>query len=90
MEPIWRADINSLSFQPRGHLGSCVIHQRAFGTLLGFDPAPEQCAAYFRQRTEAFELAAAAKIARAGLAPNANFHLTSRDVLRSGSGQIPH
>jgi hypothetical protein len=32
---------------------------------------------------EAFQQAAAQKILRAALTPDANFHLTSRDVLRA-------
>jgi hypothetical protein len=32
-----------------------------------------------------FEAAAAAKINRAALAADANFHLTSRDILRTGA-----
>lgn len=80
---IWRLDIGSLSFQPRGHAGQCVVHRRAFATILGFDPTPEDCSACFQQRFAAFEAAAAAKISRAGLAADANFHLTSRDILRA-------
>jgi hypothetical protein len=79
----WRADIDSLSFQPVGHAGQCVVHRRAFATILGFEPSPEDCATCFQQRLTAFEAAAAAKISRAALATDAHFHLTSRDILRA-------
>jgi hypothetical protein len=79
----WRADLDSLSFQPRGHSGQCLIHRRAFKTILGFNATPDDCATCFQQLQPAFQAAAAAKIARAALASDANFHLTSRDVLRA-------
>ena len=82
-QSVWRADVDSLSFQPRGHTGHCLIHRRAFKTILGFNPTPGDCAACFQQRQAAFQAAAAAKIDRAALATNANFHLTSRDILRA-------
>ena len=80
----WRSDLDSLSFQPQGHAGHCIVHRRAFQTLLGFNPTPEECAACYLRRHDAFQRAAAAKITRAALAADANFHLTSRDVLRAG------
>jgi hypothetical protein len=83
MSGTWRSDLDSLSFQPRGHTGQCLVHRRAFRTILGFNPAPADCDTCFLQQQSAFEAAAAAKIARAALAADANFHLTSRDVLRS-------
>jgi len=79
----WRVDIDSLSFQPRDHAALCMVHRRAFGTLLGFLPRPEDCRRYFDANRAAFEQAAAAKIARANLRADANFHLTSRDVSRA-------
>jgi hypothetical protein len=83
MDSTWCPDIDSLSFQPRGHAGRCVIHRRAFATILGFEPTPDDCATCFQQRLAIFEAAAAAKISRAALAADANFHLTSRDILRT-------
>ena len=83
MSSTWRSDLDSLRFQPRGHTGQCLVHRRAFRTILGFNPTPADCAACFLQQQSAFEAAAAAKIARAALAADANFHLTSRDVLRA-------
>jgi hypothetical protein len=83
MGSTWRPDLDSLSFQPRDHAGQCLIHRRAFKTILGFNPTPDDCAACFQQREAAFQAAAAAKIGRAALAADANFHLTSRDILRA-------
>jgi Protein of unknown function (DUF1488) len=88
MSSAWRSDLDSFSFRPQGHDGYCVVHRRAFQTLLGFKPAPEDCAACFAQRRAAFEQAAAAKIARGTLRPDANFHLTSRDVMRACSALL--
>jgi hypothetical protein len=76
----WRKDLDSLSFQPTGHAGCCVIHRRAFGTLLGFEPQREACEQYFAMHRAAFEQAAAAKIRRAGLATQDSLHLNSRDL----------
>lgn len=76
----WREDIDSLAFYPDEHKGLCVIHRRAFRTLLGFFPEPRDCCAYFETRQEIFQRAAAAKIARAELLPDGNFHLNSRDI----------
>jgi hypothetical protein len=88
MSGAWRSDLDSLSFRPQGHDGNCVVHRRAFQTLLGFKPAPEDCATCFVKRRAAFEQAAAAKIARGALQLDANFHLTSRDVMRAGSALL--
>jgi hypothetical protein len=83
MAATWRPDVESLCFQPAGHDGPCFIHRRAFATILGFEPTPEDCTACFQQRLATFEAAAAAKIRRAALAGDASFHLNSRDVLRA-------
>jgi hypothetical protein len=61
----------------------CVVHQRAFGTLLGFAPSRLDCVAYFEQHRSAFERAAAAKMMRESLSCGSNFHLTSRDIRRA-------
>jgi hypothetical protein len=82
MQSSWRSDIDSLSFRPPGHGGDCIVHRRAFRTLLGFNPSPQDCATCFAERRAAFLGAAAAKIARERLGTDANFHLTSRDVAR--------
>ena len=82
MPSTWRSDLDSLSFQPQGHAGHCMVHRRAFQTLMGFKATAEECVAYYQQKLVAFQRAAAAKISRAALPHDANFHLTSRDVLR--------
>ncbi|MBS0420823.1 MAG: hypothetical protein JSR66_24140 [Proteobacteria bacterium] len=83
MTATWRSDVDSFCFTPSGHAGLCFVHRRAFATILGFDPTPEDCAACFRDRGAAFEAAAAAKINRSALAAGAHFHLNSRDILRA-------
>jgi len=85
MSANWRSDLNALSFQPQGHIGECFVHCRAFQTILGASspPTPDQCRAAYAELREAFQHAAAEKILRAALTPEANFHLTSRDVLRT-------
>jgi hypothetical protein len=83
MSSTWRSDLDSLSFRPAGHTGQCLVHRRAFRTILRFNPTPAECAACFLQQQSAFEAAAAAKIGRTALAADANFHLTSRDILRA-------
>jgi hypothetical protein len=78
----WRAEIESVAFRPDGHRGVCVVHRRAFETLLGRAASPEDCAEYLQAHQAIFEQAAAAKIARAALQSHDNFHLTSRDIAR--------
>jgi hypothetical protein len=80
--PIWRNDIDALAFQPGEHTGHCMVHRRAFRTLLRAMPSPRECVEFFNAHQEAFQAAARAKLCRASLASTANFHLTSRDVAR--------
>ncbi len=79
----WRTDVGALSFRPEGHSGVCMVHRHAFRTLLKRMPTPEECAAFFHAEETVFHVAARAKIARAGLAADANLHLTSRDLARA-------
>jgi len=78
----WRTDIDALEFRPAGHDGLCVVHRLALKKLLARIPEPADCLGYFDAQREAFEAAARTKIDRQGLAPLANFHLTSRDIAR--------
>jgi hypothetical protein len=80
--PIWRSDIDALAFQPDEHAGLCMVHRRAFRTLLRIAPSPRQCVEFFHAHREAFQAAACAKLLLTNMAANANFHLTSRDVSR--------
>jgi len=80
--PIWRDDIDALAFQPEAHAGLCMVHRRAFRTLLRTMPSPRQCVEFFNAHHKAFEAAARAKLKRTDVATSANFHLTSRDVVR--------
>jgi hypothetical protein len=80
----WREDIDSLVFEPEGHAGSCVVHRRAFRTLLGRHAARQECLTFFGAHQGAFRAAAAAKIARGHVMPGMSFHLTSRDIRRGG------
>jgi hypothetical protein len=81
-EPIWRSDIDSLAFRPSGHMGMCVIHRRAFRTLLGCTPSPQQSIDFYLLHRDSFEAAARAKLAARSIRETENFHLTSRDVRR--------
>lgn len=81
----WREDIDSLAFHVEGHRGLCVIHRRAFRVLLGFLPERQDCCAYFEAQRYAFERAAIDKIAGAGVLPDGNFHLNSRDITKAKS-----
>jgi hypothetical protein len=61
---VWRSDIDALVFPLDAHAASCMVHRRAFRTLLGFDPAPADCLRHFGEHAHAFRSAAAAKIAQ--------------------------
>jgi hypothetical protein len=78
----WRVDTDALAFWPDNHLGVCMVHRRAFRTMLKFNPTPTDCEAFFRGHEQAFQAAARAKILRADVPAGMNFHLTSRDVTR--------
>ncbi len=78
----WRHDIDALVFTPRGHKAGCFIHRLAFRSLSG-EGSRESCEVYFRANKDAFERAARAKIQKAGVSVEQNFHLTSRDVRRA-------
>ena len=80
--PVWRDDIDALAFQPNEHVGFCMVHRRAFRTLLRAMPSPRQCVEFFNAHQAAFQAAARAKLLRTKPARTANFHLTSRDVTR--------
>jgi hypothetical protein len=80
--PTWRDDIDALAFQPAAHRGLCMVHRRAFRTLLRMTPSPQQCVDFYCSHEDAFQAAARAKLLRASVAGTANFHLTSRDVIR--------
>ena len=86
--PIWRDDIDALAFQPAEHAGFCMVHRRAFRTLLRTTPAPRDCVEYFSAHQEAFLAAARAKLLRTAPPSNANFHLTSRDVTRQLKNRV--
>jgi hypothetical protein len=86
LQPVrWRADIDSLAFAPPQHQGQCVVHRRAFRTLLGIEATPQACIDYFHAHRIVFEAAAAAKIARRELPRDMSFHLNSRDIRRFAS-----
>lgn len=76
----WRDDIDALAFRPAGHQGFCMVHRLALRTVIGRPATPVECLDYFATNQPMFETAARAKIVRAGLADDANFHLTSRDI----------
>jgi hypothetical protein len=80
--PRWRDDIDALEFQPTDRTGRCMVHRRAFQTLLRAPPSPQQCLDFFNANQAAFQAAARTKVLRAGVADAENFHLTSRDVSR--------
>ena len=63
-------------------LAICAVHRGTFRTLLGVDPTPQACLAYFEEFEAAFRVAASVKITRKCIPANTNLHLTSRDVAR--------
>ena len=81
-QAIWRTDIDALLFLIDEHAAFCAVHRRAFRTLLGSEPTPEDCLNYFGDFEHAFRAAANSKIAQNGLSAGKSFHLTSRDVAR--------
>ena len=76
---MWRDDLQALEFVPDGHAGRCLIHKLALRRWLPVFTA-DTCLGFFDDRRAAFQVAAAAKIRRRNLPPEAAFHLTSRDL----------
>jgi hypothetical protein len=81
-QAFWRSDIDALTFPVESHSASCVVHRRAFRTLLRFEPTPRDCLQYFHERSQAFRLAANAKITQKNIPMGTNLHLTSREIGR--------
>jgi len=79
---MWRIDIDSFTFRPVDYGGVCVVHRRAFETLVGVPLSAVTCQEYFSSNLDAFQAAAAAKISRDELTQGVAFHLTSRDIRR--------
>ena len=88
----WRTDIESLVFPIRDHAAMGAVHRGAFRTLLGVDPTPQACLAYFEEFEAAFRAAGSVKIARKRVPAGTNYHVTSCDVVRKliKSEQIEH
>jgi hypothetical protein len=86
--PIWRDEIDALAFQPADHAGLCMVHRRAFRTLLRSVASPQECVDFYHTHRDAFQAAARAKVVRAEMPDTANFHLTSRDVTRQMKNQV--
>jgi hypothetical protein len=84
----WRHDIDALVFEPDGHRSLCMVHRLAFRGLLRVTPTPDDCMAYFAAHEAAFQQAAQAKILRKQIKSGTNFHLTSRDLSRTGSVSV--
>ena len=80
--PTWRDEIDALAFGLADHQGVCMVHRRAFRTLLRATPSPQDCVEFFNAHQAAFQAAARAKLQRVSVSETANFHLTSRDVTR--------
>ena len=78
----WRADLDALTFRPKGRAGACFVHRRAFRALAGAVEG-DACLEFFVEHRDAFERAAEAKIMRRNVPDGQNFHLTSRDIRRS-------
>jgi hypothetical protein len=89
VEASWRADLDALIFPVEAHAASCVVHRRAFRTLLRFEPTPADCLRYYSECERAFLVAAKAKIAQRNIAAGTNLHLTSRDIARNSITQLP-
>jgi len=79
---VWRPDVDALSFPVEAHAASCVVHRRAFRTLLRFEATPDDCLRYFGDHEAAFRSAAMAKIVQKNLPAGTNLHVTSRDIAR--------
>lgn len=78
----WRADVDSLAFEPPNHEGRCFIHRRAFVTLCGANTV-DDCEHYYLSNRAAIFHATAEKVRRSSLDRQANFHLNSREIARA-------
>jgi hypothetical protein len=62
--PKWREDVDAVEFQPTDHQGVCLMHRRAFRTLMRAPSSPQQCVDFYNTHQDAFQAAARAKVLR--------------------------
>jgi hypothetical protein len=71
-EARWRVDIEPLVFPIRDHAATCAVHRGAFRTLLGTEPTPQACLAFFEEFEDAFGAAARQPLAAGGICGDLN------------------
>ena len=90
-EPRWEEAQDCVVFAVElgEYRGEVFVPRRLFHDLLGRRPTPEQCVELFHTHRVVFERISEAKLRARELAPDANLHLTTRDLRRARASGSP-
>lgn len=83
-EPDWNEEADAVEFavEVGEYRGRVFVPRRALQTLIGHTPKPEEAVERVCTNLQLFEKAVEARIRDRALDPDANIHLTARDLRR--------
>lgn len=83
-DPAWNEALDAVEFavEVGEYAGRVYVPRRVIQGLIGHRPDPEACVAAVFQGRDRFERAVEARILARALDPDANIHLTGRDLRR--------
>jgi len=84
-EPVWNEEADAVEFavEVGEYRGRVFVPRRALQTLLGHTPKPEEALQAVSLEPAVFERAVELRITDRALDPDANIHLTARDIRRA-------
>lgn len=84
-EARWDDEADALTFtvQVGEYVGTVFTQRRVFVSLMERRPTPEEADAFFHTNRPVFEKAVEMRIMDRALDPDANIHLTARDLRRA-------
>ncbi len=86
-DPIWNEEADAVQYavEVGEYQGTVFIPRRALQSLAGHTPKPEEAVQLVCMNRPVFDKAVEARIMDRKLDPDANIHLTPRDVRRVGA-----
>jgi hypothetical protein len=83
-DPFWNEEADAVEFavEVGEYRGRVLLTRRTLQSLLGHKPKPEEAVQFVCMNQQVFEKAVEARIIDRRLDPDANIHLTPRDVQR--------
>lgn len=84
-EPVWNEEADAVEFavEVGEYRGRVFVPRRALQTMIGHTPKPEEAVERVCINLQIFEKAVEARIIDRALDPDANIHLTARDLHRA-------